>query len=277
MKCTDIIITLGVLKETFITVNNIIISMLNEAEVNNNEMTEIKARLDKMHKDIKNLMENTNQQYLDLILSNSKKDVLNAIMGYISHDIKSSLENGMINKCDMRDECKQKFTEFLQDNTMLIAHNNVSKTTITENQAQLSVIREGAPYKKCGTCFLEVNDLFEKQVNLMRSLRIYSTKSEKKQDISSICEESVVKDVLEPLSNKQRLQILKSMSNETKTFSSLSELTGLRGGNLLFHLQKLLDSDIILQRHERGDYMLTEKGYKLLVMLSEVDFVLKEK
>jgi predicted transcriptional regulator len=31
---------------------------------------------------------------------------------------------------------------------------------------------------------------------------------------------------------------------------------------------------MILQRHERGDYMLTEKGYKLLVMLSEIGTVL---
>jgi DNA-binding HxlR family transcriptional regulator/ribosomal protein S17E len=251
--------------------------MLNEAEVNSREITEIKSRLEKMHKDIKNLMENTNQQYLDLVLANSKKDVLNAIMGYVTHDIEKSLEKGMVDKCERRDKCKQIFTNLLHDNTSLIADDSVPENTLTENQAELSQIREGAPYKKCDKCFLEVNDLFQKQVNLMRSLRIYSTQSEKKQNISSICEESVVKDILEPLSNKQRLQILKSMASETKTFSSLSELTGLRGGNLLFHLQKLLDSNIILQRHERGDYMLTEKGYKLLVVLSEVHTVLNEK
>ncbi|MCZ3372515.1 MULTISPECIES: winged helix-turn-helix domain-containing protein [Methanobacterium] len=250
--------------------------MLNEAELYNREMTEIKAKLATMHKDIKNLMENTNQQYLDLVLANSKKDVLNAIMGYVTHDIEKSLEKGMINKCDMRDKCKQIFTELLHDNTGLIADDNVHEDAITQNEAKLSKMREGASYAKCDTCFLEVDDLFEKQVNLMRSLRIYSSNNDKKQCISSICEESLVKDVLEPLSNKQRLQILKSMSNETKTFSSLSELTGLRGGNLLFHLQKLLDNDMILQRHERGDYMLTEKGYKLLVMLSEIDTVLGE-
>ena len=87
----------------------------------------------------------------------------------------------------------------------------------------------------------------------------------------------MVKDVLEPLSNKQRLQILKAMSSETRTFSALSEITSLKGGNLLFHLQKLLDRDIIIQRHERGDYMLTDKGYKLLVVLSEVYVLLDEK
>ncbi len=250
--------------------------MLNEAELYNREMTEIKAKLATMHKDIKNLMENTNQQYLDLVLASSKKDVLNAIMGYVTHDIEKGLEKGMVNKCDMRDKCKQIFTELLHDNTGLIADDNVHEDAITQNEAKLSKMKEGASYAKCDTCFLEVDDLFEKQVNLMRSLRIYSSNNDKKQCISSICEESIVKDVLEPLSNKQRLQILKSMSNETKTFSSLSELTGLRGGNLLFHLQKLLDNDMILQRHERGDYMLTEKGYKLLVMLSEIDTVLGE-
>jgi DNA-binding HxlR family transcriptional regulator/ribosomal protein S17E len=250
--------------------------MLNEAELYNREMNEIKVKLATMHKDIKNLMENTNQQYLDLVLANSKKDVLNAIMGYVTHDIEKGLEKGMVNKCDMRDKCKQIFAELLHDNTGLIADDNVHEDAITQNEAKLGKMREGASYAKCDTCFLEVDDLFEKQVNLMRSLRIYSSNSDKKQCISSICEESLVKDVLEPLSNKQRLQILKSMSNETRTFSSLSELTGLRGGNLLFHLQKLLDNDMILQRHERGDYMLTEKGYKLLVMLSEIDTVLGE-
>jgi len=251
--------------------------MSNEAEVYSKEMTEIRARLDRMHNDIKNLIENTNQQYLDLILANSKKDVLNSIKEYITQDIEKGLERGMTKECDMLDECKQRFTGILHDNAGLIAYDNVSESTISENQAELNEINEGAPYKICDTCFLEVNSLFEKQVNLMRSLRIYSTKDEKKHDISSICEESVVKDILEPLSNKQRLQILKSMANETKTFSSLSQLTGLRGGNLLFHLQKLLDSDLILQRHERGDYMLTEKGYKLLVVLSEVQAVLNGK
>ena len=250
--------------------------MLNEAEIYNKEMTEIKAKLATMHKDIKNLMENTNQQYLDLVLANSKKDVLNAIMGYVTYDIENGLEKGMVEKCDMRNKCKQVFTDLLYDNTGLIADDIVHEDSITQNKAKLSKIREKASYEKCDTCFLEVNDLFEKQVNLMRSLRIYSSSNEKKQCISSICEESIVKNVLEPLSNKQRIQILKSMSNETKTFSALSELTGLRGGNLLFHLQKLLDKDMILQRHERGDYMLTEKGYKLLIMLSEIHTVLEE-
>ncbi|MDZ4170797.1 MAG: winged helix-turn-helix domain-containing protein, partial [Methanobacteriaceae archaeon] len=69
---------------------------------------------------------------------------------------------------------------------------------------------------------------------------------------------------------KQRIQILKAMTSESRTFSSLSKLTGLRGGNLLFHIQKLLESDLILQRHERGDYMITKKGFNLLLLLLNI-------
>jgi DNA-binding transcriptional ArsR family regulator len=110
----------------------------------------------------------------------------------------------------------------------------------------------------------------------MRSLRIYNTKEEKRQELSTLPEEVIVNGMLEPLSNRQRLQILKATAVETKTFSELSELTGLRGGNLLFHLQKLLDSGMILQRHERGDYMITEKGFRLLNSLAEAYVMLKE-
>lgn len=54
------------------------------------------------------------------------------------------------------------------------------------------------------------------------------------------------------------------------TFSALAELTGLRGGNLLFHLQKLQDGGMILQRNERGDYMITEKGYRALRVVAQL-------
>lgn len=251
--------------------------MLNEAEIYSKEMDEIKTKLATIHRDIKNLMENTNQQYLDLILSNSKKDFINSLNGYISQDIQNGLEKGMTDKCETKEECKQVFSTFLLKNAGLINHDKIPEETLMENKAEFNKIKDEAPYQKCEICFEEVNNLFEKQLSLMRSMCIYSTSEEKKQDICSICEETMVKDVLEPLSNKQRLQILKAMSSETRTFSALSEITSLKGGNLLFHLQKLLDRDIIIQRHERGDYMLTDKGYKLLVVLSEVYVLLDGK
>ena len=77
-------------------------------------------------------------------------------------------------------------------------------------------------------------------------------------------------EILEPVSNNHRLEILRAVAFDMKSFSAFSELTNLRGGNLLFHLQKLLDSGLILQMRERGDYMITDKGLKILQGLQEI-------
>lgn len=250
--------------------------MADELEIQREDIFEIKKMLDTMHKDVKRLIEKSNQQQIELMLANLKKDFLNAVTDYINQDIEVGLEEGMVEECHMRDTCKSRFTNLLEENTGLIKQGDVPEEALIENKARLGELRKTAPFDKCDECFSEVSTLFNKQVTMMRSLRLYSTNKEKKRDISLICEEDVVKDVLDPLSNSQRLQILKSMTAETKTFSALSEITNLRGGNLLFHLQKLLESDMIIQRHERGDYMITEKGYKLLIMLSEMNEILNE-
>lgn len=241
--------------------------MENVNKMKDSEIFDTRTKLEAMHQDIKRLMEKSNQEYLDLMLANLRKDILNSISGYVTDDIEKNLENTMVDPCQMRDTCKVRFTEFLEDNAKLIKHDSVSKEIIGSKRAELDEIRKSAPFDKCDICFTEVDSLFNKQVSLIGSLQIYEN-NEDKSEISAIPEEIMVKSVLEPVSNKQRLQILKSMASETKTFTALSELTELRGGNLLFHIQKLLENDLILQRHERGDYMITEKGYNLLVMLS---------
>ncbi|MFH0967052.1 MAG: ArsR family transcriptional regulator, partial [Methanobacteriota archaeon] len=55
-----------------------------------------------------------------------------------------------------------------------------------------------------------------------------------------------------------------------KTFSDLSHLTKLRGGNLLFHIRKLQEAGMIIQRHERGDYIITEKGFRILSSIRDI-------
>jgi DNA-binding transcriptional ArsR family regulator len=137
---------------------------------------------------------------------------------------------------------------------------------------RLEELKKEAKSSDCSRCFSEAINLFEKQIKLMRSLQIYEDREEdnKKIDISEIEPEKLVTEVCEPVANQQRLLMLKALSGESKTFSELSRLTGLRGGNLLFHLQKLLGTGMILQRNERGDYIITRKGYSTLQGLSRI-------
>src|SRR5574341_2405133 len=248
--------------------------MVNKRESSYREILEIKEKLYEIHNDMKRFIERSSQQHFDYVFSGSRANFANAIIGHVIDDIEGGLESNMVKKCEMRETCKSSFTGFLQNNASLIKHDDIHEDVILKNQSELNNMRSNAPSKQCEKCFSQVQNLFGKQINLMRSLRIYDTNGEKKQEISPVPEGFIV-EVLEPLSNKQRLQILKAIVIETKTFSALSELTGLRGGNLLFHLQKLLDSGMILQRHERGDYMITDKGFKIMKSISDMYSVLK--
>jgi len=64
---------------------------------------------------------------------------------------------------------------------------------------------------------------------------------------------------LEPVANIQRFQIIKSLGMQTRTFFDISQLMGVAGENLLFPIKKPGDAGTILQRHERGDYIITNK------------------
>lgn len=249
--------------------------MVNRKENFQKEFIEIKSKLADMHNDLKRFFEQSNLLHHESVLSGIQRDFTHAIMGHVTGDIEDGLERNMIKNCEMRDTCKSIFTGFLEKNTSLIKQSHVDEGIISKNRSDLQKMRTNAPKKQCERCFSEVSNLFGKQILLMRSLRLYDTDEQKKSDILSIPEEPVVNDILEPLSNTQRIQILKAVSLETKTFSEFSALTGLRGGNLLFHLQKLLDSGMILQRHERGDYMITDKGYKTLKGISDMYSTLK--
>ncbi len=243
--------------------------MTDKRESSYKEILEIKEKLFEIHNDMKKFMERSSQQHLGHLLSGCRANFTNAIIGHVIDDIEAGLESNMVKKCDMRETCKSSFTGFLQNNASLIKEENVNQEVILKNQSDLNDMKNNAPSKQCERCFSQVQNLFGKQINLMRSLQIYSSNEDKKQDIAAL-PEGFIAEVLEPLSNKQRLQILKAIAVETKTFSALSELTGLRGGNLLFHIQKLLDSGMILQRHERGDYMITDKGFKVLKSVSDM-------
>ena len=235
-----------------------------------NEVNAIKSKLNDMHEDMKKFMERSNQQHLTSILNDCRSNFSDVILGYATGEIENGLEGKMVKDCHMKEACKALFSDLLKNNLDQIKGGEVSEDSVSNARAKLEQIREKSPYEQCKNCFSEAARLFDKHVDLMRSLRVYRDNDVTKESTKALPEENVVIEILEPLSNKQRLQMLKALSAETKTFSALSELTGLRGGNLLFHLQKLQDGGMILQRHERGGYMITEKGYRALRRISEL-------
>ncbi|MEZ5336198.1 MAG: winged helix-turn-helix domain-containing protein [Methanolobus sp.] len=228
------------------------------------ELTDIKHMLSDIHNDIRSFMDSANHQHLDSVISNVKEDYSGVIVRHLMDDATKGLEKNMVKKCEMRGDCKTLLSNVLQKNAGLIKGGSVKEASIEENRLELKKLRTMVPYNKCDICFAEASDILTRQVTLMRSMKIYETNKEKRQDLSQLPPEEVVDNILEPLCHQKRFDILKAISGETKSFSALSKLTGLRGGNLLFHLQKLIEKGMIIQRHERGDYMITGKGFRVM-------------
>jgi predicted transcriptional regulator len=220
-------------------------------------------------------MEYSKRLRFEAALENSRQEYSHAFLNYLFEDIEAGLNRNMVKKCPEKETCTSSFTAFLQNNAGLIKNNKIDEALILDNSKKLNELKCGASYSICEQCFSEVSSLFTKQISLMRSMRIYENNKGQKPDISALETGVVMNEILEPISNKQRLDILKAVAFEPKSFSALSKLTTLIAGHLHFHLHKLLDGNLILQQHERGDYMITEKGFKILKSLNEMYFSLQ--
>jgi DNA-binding transcriptional ArsR family regulator len=160
--------------------------------------------------------------------------------------------------------------EVLGDNLELLNRPRITEEEVLDRAEQLNGLKVHAVPGRCDGCFDEVNSLFQQQTVLMRSLRLYRSREEVRETIDVLPEIEVVRDLLEPMSNVQRMIILKSLAKSPRSFSELSSLTNLRGGNLLFHIQRLTTSGMICQRSGRGDYALADRGMRALEMVNDL-------
>jgi DNA-binding transcriptional ArsR family regulator len=234
------------------------------------EIRDLKSEITGLRTDLKRFIERANQQHLDAVLGDVKKEYAGVFADHQIGTAKADLSARMVEGCAMHKTCYGVFMEFLENSARHITDGNISDELIQSYRERVKTLRKKGPYDQCDTCFTEVDRLFEKQVTLMKTLGIYQKNPALADVVSEIPHEAVVKDLLEPVANNQRFQIVKALATGTRTFSEISQLTGLKGGNLLFHIRKLTDSGMILQRHDRGDYIITDKGYKTMAAIGEL-------
>jgi DNA-binding transcriptional ArsR family regulator len=238
------------------------------------EVRDVKSKLSEVHNDLRRFGEHSNRQHVESLLSDIRKDFSEIVVKHLLQETEQGLENRMVKGCQMRETCMSLFAELLNGTATLCRETVFPDDAVQERVASLKEMRDKALHPQCKRCFTEVERLFDSQIAIMQSMQIYEVDQPEKDTIMALPEETAVTQILEPMANRQRLQIMKALAGATNTFSGLSQLTGMRGGNLLFHLSKLLEQGMILQRSERGDYMITEKGYKAIKWVAELNSLL---
>ena len=174
------------------------------------------------------------------------------------------LSKGMVVSCPMCDTCHRAFMDFLEETGIFNTNSSHNPDISTKYAEKLSYLKTTAPYQKCSQCFEETERLFEQQRHLILSPAPLDQDFPKIEVLAHIPADEIVVSYIEPLANRHRFLIVCLLAEGPTTFSELSKKTGLRSGNLIFHLKKLQESDCITQHYERGDYILTQKGLLLL-------------
>lgn len=242
-------------------------SQMND-DISNHEM-KIEKKLDLIHRDIKKITEESNKKYLEELSESIKDSYLNKIKKHVNNENIESLEKNMVDICSYRRNCKKVFNQYLEKSLKELDPENISSNLLKKYKKELNYLKENAKYEKCDICFDEVSNRFQNQVHLVESLKMYQS-DKKKTDSTEIEVDYLVNQILFPIANKQRVEILKSLSLEPRTFSELSKITKLRGGNLIFHIEKLQEKEFIFQKNERGVYLLTKKGFKIMDVLKNL-------
>lgn len=233
-------------------------------------LEELTERITQLEQTLRRSIEATASLHIGALVEGTRTSMLSSVINHVQGDNSLELTEFMPPSCENYGKCKGTFEQILRESMEELAASDADEDTVSARRDMLQNLEQSAPTTHCGECFSKALDLYEKQVRLMRSMRVYKAPEQKKGEIADIPAEAFVRSTLEPVANKARLRMLQSVAQGTMTFSAFSELTTLRGGNLLFHINKLIDAEMIIQRHERGDYMITEKGYRTLLAISDL-------
>ncbi|TGC09136.1 winged helix-turn-helix domain-containing protein [Methanolobus halotolerans] len=236
------------------------------------ELNQIKAELSSLSRTVSRVLEYSGHRQMDMMFTEIKNDLSRPLINYMMHDTRDSLNSNMPEDCDQIHICRSAFEKLFQEMSLLLLDKEVDEEKLQACQEHFNELLELASTENCDSCTAHASKMFSKQMELLQIVNSSVNCRPDHEKVTSIVDlpEEVVSSICEPLANKQRLLLLKTLSTETRSFSELSRITGLRGGNLLFHLQKLLDTHMILQRTERGDYLLTNKGYKILQGIADL-------
>lgn len=191
--------------------------------------------------------------------------------------INGSLDNALsligneAKDCSMWMQCKPVFINFFEELVDYTRKGQLSENNIANMRSNFDKMKECTKeFKVCSNCLQHAEKCFDQQVEMLHNMGFYQNNSNKELQIQDLPEEQISSLIGDPLSSAVRVQILKALYDEGKSFTELSKLTKLRGGNLLFHLEKLQNKGMIRQRGERGEYQISVQGYNILNSMVEL-------
>ena len=223
---------------------------------------EIRDELRALRREVRDLADGRGQSGITGLIAAMQREFGRVAIDAHLESARAGLEQELDRACPEREKCREILFREILESAGAIAGGHATREALDGYRRRVCDLKTQAR-PACGHCFEEATRILDKQEEIAGSLGILGGQDDDP-SIGSIPVEETVKKVLEPAASVPRLGILIDLAAASRTFSGLSETTGMRGGNLLFHLEKLENAGLISQRYERGEYELTASGYLVL-------------
>ncbi|WP_135610048.1 winged helix-turn-helix domain-containing protein [Methanococcoides sp. AM1] len=240
------------------------------------ELKLISEEISLLHEEIAGLRLELNRFRAD-VSGNQTNSLFNEFRSQCAVEmISGSLENAYeligneAKECPMQTKCIPHLVNFFEGLVDHTRNGQVSEDNIKQMRIDFDKIKELAPFDHCSNCIQKAERYFDQQVGMLQTIGVYRNESNIQLQVRDIHEEQLASLIGDPLSSAVRVRILKALYDEGRSFTELSKLTELRGGNLLFHLEKLQSKGMIGQRGERGEYRISVQGYEALNSMTEL-------
>lgn len=224
------------------------------------EIRELKREVSQLRGELARFTERSNEDYMKGLLEDARRDFNRILAEHLERDVALDLDHRLSKDCHRSRRCVEDFSSRLKGMPAL-CETSGTEAALEAKYKEFRLL-EGVLGTDCAPCIGEALAALNKEADVLRTLGLYEGGRQERgvQDLSV----ELMQEILGPMANPTRLSILKALHTESKNFSTLSEISGLRGGNLLFHLRILTRAGLAVQKQERGDYMITKKGRELL-------------
>jgi DNA-binding transcriptional ArsR family regulator len=183
--------------------------------------------------------------------------------GQLQDELDEDIQKIPNKECKNHDQCLEQFKKMATENLQIIKDQKVEEA-LNDFDTKIDKMEQVIQKAKGSTCEVCHKDFQKKLRSEKRAFQtivlVEKTDGEENAELNI---ERLVEGVLEPLANSARLKILISTFEGKKSFSKIAQITGLKGGHLLFHIKKLVDAGLIAQEDNKGDYLITHKGVEI--------------
>ena len=172
-------------------------------------------------------------------------------------------------ECSRNQQCSEMFQSTITDVIESVKSEEVEKVfaRVLDELNRIQAMIEKAEGKPCQACYMNLQRALlshKDDVQRISGVKPYSG------DSKDISVDWLVEQVLKPLSHTARLTILATLRSGGAGFSTLSDVTKMRGGHLLFHLEQLTSAGLVAQDGKKGYYVVTPRGLEIINILCSI-------